>query len=131
MGDVKNIVRSGFYSYFCFGSFPVTVLEHLDKNHLKEEGFISAHSSTVQFILSEKGQKQQKVVTSVVRTESSECRHASAQLCQLDSAGSFKMGLPTLVNANKAIPHQGGPEFSLRVVLDYVKLTTSKSHQFV
>lgn len=61
MGDVKNIVRSGFYSYFCFGSFPVAVLEHLDKSHLKEEGFISAHSSTVQFILSEKGQKQQKV----------------------------------------------------------------------
>lgn len=61
MGNVKKIVRSGFYFYFCFGSFPVTVLEHLDKSHLKEEGFISAHSSTVQSILAGKGQKQRKV----------------------------------------------------------------------
>lgn len=58
---MKNIVRSGFYFYFCFGSFPVTVLKHLDKSHLKEEGFISAYSSTVHSILAGKGQKQQKV----------------------------------------------------------------------
>lgn len=41
------------------------------------------------------------------------------------------MGIPTLVNANKAISQQIGPEFSLKVALDYVKLTTSKSRRFV